>query len=280
MNYLTMKNLLEAGVHFGHQTRRWNPKMKPYIFGARNGIYIIDLQQTVKFYREAHDFVYNLAAKNGTILFVGTKKQAQDAVAEEAVRCQMPYMNFRWLGGTLTNFITVQKSINKLKKIESMFNDGTIERFTKKEILMMSKQKERLNMSLGGIKNMEKLPDALFIIDSNEESITVKEANKLGITVVAVVDTNCDPEGVDYIIPGNDDAIRAIKLISSRIADAVIEGKAKYNESIQSLTDKKETAETFFQEAEEGIEPDTSGQIEEVSQNEIVEETVAEEENF
>lgn len=280
MNYLTMKNLLEAGVHFGHQTRRWNPKMKPYIFGARNGIYIIDLQQTVKFYKEAHDYVYNLAAKGGTILFVGTKKQAQDAVAEEAIRCQMPFINFRWLGGTLTNFITVQKSITKLKKIESMFNDGTIERFTKKEILLMSKQKERLNMSLGGIKDMEKLPDALFIIDSNEESIAVKEANKLGITVVAVVDTNCDPEGVDYIIPGNDDAIRAIKLISSRIADAVIEGKAKYSESIQSITDKEETAETFFQTEENITDQGASEQIEEGAQPDTVEEKVTEEENF
>jgi len=284
MNYLTMKNLLEAGVHFGHQTRRWNPKMKPYIFGARNGIYIIDLQQTVKFYKDAHDYIFNLASKGKTILFVGTKKQAQEAVAEEAARCQMPYINFRWLGGTLTNFVTVQKSISKLKKIEAMFDDGTIERFTKKEILIMNKQKERLNMSLGGIKNMDKLPDALFIIDSNEESIAVQEANKLGITVVAVVDTNCDPDGVDYIIPGNDDAIRAIKLISSRIADAVIEGKAKFSEEVQSITDKEETAETFFQDTEELTDNISSELTESVSIDETAsdsdKEEVTEEENI
>lgn len=241
MAYVTMKHLLEAGVHFGHQTRRWNPKMKPYIFGARNGIYIIDLQKTVKFFKAAYDFVVGLTEAGGTVLFVGTKKQAQDAVAEEAMRCEMPYVNNRWLGGTLTNFNTIQKGIEKLKRLDAMFEDGSIERFPKKEILQMNRLREKLTLNLGGIKNMTTLPAALFIVDSNEEEIAVKEARRLGIPVIAIVDTNCDPDGIDYIIPGNDDAIRAIRLITAKIADAVIEGRQRLIEAQQAETDKAVT---------------------------------------
>ncbi|MGQ9500412.1 MAG: 30S ribosomal protein S2 [Dissulfurimicrobium sp.] len=238
MGYVTMKHLLEAGVHFGHQTRRWNPKMKPYIFGARNGIYIIDLQKTVKFFKIAYDFVTNLAETGGSLLFVGTKKQAQDAVAEEATRCEMPYVNNRWLGGTLTNFSTIQKRIEKLKHLDTIFEDGSIEKFPKKEILQMNRLREKLTLNIGGIKNMTTLPSALFIVDPNEEEIAVKEAKKLNIPVIAIVDTNCDPDGIDYIIPGNDDAIRAIRLITAKIADAVIEGRQRLIEAQQAASDK------------------------------------------
>ncbi len=241
MAYVTMKNLLEAGVHFGHQTRRWNPKMKPFIFGARNGIYIIDLQKTVKYFKNAYDYVRDVSSQGGIILFVGTKKQAQDAIREEAERCGMPYVSHRWLGGMLTNFTTIRKSIDRLKKLDAMFEDGTIDRFPKREILEMSRQREKLTMALGGIKDMERLPDALFIIDSGQEQIAVKEANRLGIPVVAVVDTNCDPDGIDYVIPGNDDAIRAIRLFASRIADAVIEGRERLAELQQAESDKEFT---------------------------------------
>ena len=239
MAYITMKQLLEAGVHFGHQTRRWNPKMRPYIFGARNGIYIIDLQKTVRLFKKAYEFVVDCAAQGGTVLFVGTKKQAQDSIVEEATRCGMPYVQHRWLGGMLTNFQTIKKSVEKLKKLEQMFEDGTIERFPKKEILKLDKLREKLQRNLGGIKDMENIPQAVFVVDAKQELIAVKEANKLGIPVVAIVDTNCDPDGIDYIIPGNDDAIRAIRLITSRIADAVLEGKAKYEETLQAETDKE-----------------------------------------
>jgi small subunit ribosomal protein S2 len=224
MSNITMKELLEAGVHFGHQTKRWNPKMKPYIFGARNGIYIIDLQKTVRLFKNAYNFVREAAQAGETVLFVGTKKQAQDSIAEEAQRCNMFYVNQRWLGGMLTNFATVRQSIDRLKRLDSMFADGSIEAYTKKEKLSLEKQRQKLEKSLGGIKGMNKLPGAIFVIDPKNESIAVSEAKKLGIPVVSVVDTNCDPDPIDYIIPGNDDAIRAIRLLSSKVADAVIEG--------------------------------------------------------
>ncbi len=224
---VSMKQLLEAGVHFGHQTSRWNPKMKPYIFGARNGIYIIDLQQTVKLFESAYAFVRELAAKGGHVLLVGTKKQAQDAVREEADRCGMFYVNTRWLGGTLTNFQTIKQSIDRLKKLEETLESPVMaEALTKKEMLNISRERDKLLSALGGIKNMRKLPDALFVIDPQKEEIAVREANKLHIPVVAVVDTNCDPDLIDYKIPGNDDAIRAIRLFCASVADAVLEGRA------------------------------------------------------
>ncbi len=225
MAVISMKQLLEAGVHFGHQTRRWNPKMDKYIFTERNGIYIIDLQKTVKKFEEAFNFVKSLAEDNGTILFVGTKKQAQDSVAEEAERSGMYFINQRWLGGTLTNFQTIQTRINRLKTIEKWEVDGTFEVLPKKEVILLRKEKERLEKFLGGIKDMKKLPSALFIIDPRKERIAVAEARKLKIPIVAIVDTNCDPDEIDYVIPGNDDAIRAVKLITARIADAIIESR-------------------------------------------------------
>ncbi|GIW40394.1 MAG: 30S ribosomal protein S2 [Candidatus Binatia bacterium] len=235
MAEITMKQLLEAGVHFGHQTSRWNPKMKPYIFGARNGIYIIDLQQTVKLFEEAARFVRELVAEGGTILFVGTKKQAQDAIKEEAERCGMFYVNNRWMGGTLTNYQTIRQSIERLKKLEEILADPALtEGLTKKERLGLTRERDRLLASLGGIKNMRRLPDALFVVDPVKEEIAVREANKLGIPVVAIVDTNCDPDVVDYKIPGNDDAIRAIRLFASAIADAVLEGKQIYEERMKA----------------------------------------------
>lgn len=220
-----MKQLLEAGVHFGHQTRRWNPKMAKYIFTERNGIYIIDLQKTVKKVEDAYNFVKDLAADGGTILFVGTKKQAQESVAEEAERCGMYFVNQRWLGGTLTNFSTIQKRISRLRELEQMEEDGTFEVLPKKEVIILRKEKDRLEKFLGGIKDMQTIPDAIFIIDPRKERIAVAEAHKLNIPIVSIVDTNCDPDEVDYVIPGNDDAIRAVKLIAAKIADAVIEGR-------------------------------------------------------
>jgi small subunit ribosomal protein S2 len=225
---ITMKQLLEAGVHFGHQTKRWNPKMKPYIFGARNGIYIIDLQKTVSLARHAFRFVSDAVARGGAVLFVGTKKQAQDAIREEAQRAGMFYVTNRWLGGTLTNFKTVKQGIERLKAIEKMSQDGTYERLPKKEIASLEREREKLEKNLGGVKEMSRLPAALFIIDTKKEHIAVHEANRLGIPVVAVVDTNCDPEGIDYVIPGNDDAIRSIRLFTGKVAEACIEGKARY----------------------------------------------------
>ena len=219
-----MKELLEAGVHFGHQTKRWNPKMKEYIFGERNGIYIIDLQKTLKLFKEASKFVTELCASGKTILFVGTKRQAQDAVAEEATRAGMPYINQRWLGGLLTNWVTVQKSVKRLQELDEMATDGRYELLTKKEVIKLERERKHLQANLAGIKSMKRLPDALFIVDSNNEPIAVKEARKLGIPVVAVVDTNCDPTVVDYVIPGNDDALRAIRLFTSKIADSAAEG--------------------------------------------------------
>ncbi len=252
MAYVTMKQLLEAGVHFGHQTRRWNPKMKPYIFGARNGIYIIDLQKTVRMFKIAYEFVVETAANGGNVLFVGTKKQARESIEEEASRAGMPYVNHRWLGGMLTNFHTIQKSIEKLKKIESMFEDGSIERFPKKEILKLERLRQKLERNLGGIKDMNGLPSAVYVVDARYEQIAIKEANKLGIPVVSIVDTNCDPDGIDYIIPGNDDAIRAIRLLTSLIANAVLKGRQIYEEAQQAETDKElpeETAEAEGAEA-------------------------------
>src|SRR6201991_3623000 len=222
-----MKELLEAGVHFGHQVRRWNPKMKEYIFGERNGIYIIDLQKTQRMFREAISFVTNLIAedKGKTVLFVGTKRQAQDAIREESEKCSQYYVNQRWLGGLLTNFQTVQKSIKRLRDLEAMQTDGRYEKLTKKKRIKLDREREILEKNLSGIKNMNRLPDALFVIDVRKEDIAVKEANRLGIPIIAVVDTNCSPEGIDYVIPGNDDALRAVRLFASRIADAVIEGQ-------------------------------------------------------
>jgi small subunit ribosomal protein S2 len=219
-----MKELLEAGVHFGHQTKRWNPKMKEFIFGERNGIYIIDLQKTLKMFKEASKFVQELAASGKVVLFVGTKRQAQDAIAEEAQRCSMFYVNQRWLGGLLTNWVTVQKSVKRLKELDDMATDGRYELLPKKEVIKLERERKHLQANLAGIKNMSRLPDAIFVIDSNKEQIAVREARKLGIPVVAVVDTNCDPSEVDYVIPGNDDALRAIRLFTSKIAESIAEG--------------------------------------------------------
>ncbi|HEX8712391.1 MAG TPA: 30S ribosomal protein S2 [Terracidiphilus sp.] len=224
MATITMKELLEAGVHFGHQTKRWNPKMKEYIFGERNGIYIIDLQKTLKLFKDASKFVTDLCSQGKTVLFVGTKRQAQDAVAEEAARAGMPYVNQRWLGGLLTNWVTVQKSVKRLQELDEMAVDGRYDLLTKKEVIRLERERKHLQANLAGIKTMRRLPDALFIVDSNNEAIAVKEARKLGIPVVAVVDTNCDPTVVDYVIPGNDDALRAIRLFTSKIADSAAEG--------------------------------------------------------
>jgi len=246
---ISMKELLEAGVHFGHQTKRWNPKMKEYIFGERNGIYIIDLQKTLKMFKDAARYVGEMAAQGKNVLFVGTKRQAQEAIAEEAVRCSMFYVNQRWLGGLLTNMATVQKSIKRLKELEAMAsNEGGYAGRPKKEIIRLERERKHLEQNLAGIKDMPGLPDVLFVIDSNKEAIAVKEARRLGIPVVAIVDTNCDPDEVDYVIPGNDDALRAIRLFASKIADAVVEGRALASE--QDFTaDKIVTDETPAGEA-------------------------------
>ena len=235
---VTMKELLEAGVHFGHQVRRWNPKMKEYIFGERNGIYIIDLQKTQRMFREAISYVTNLIAEDRgkTVLFVGTKRQAQDAIREESERCGQYFVNQRWLGGLLTNFQTVQKSIKRLRDLEAMQTDGRYEKLTKKERIKLDRERESLNKNLSGIKSMGRLPDAIFIIDVRKEEIAVAEANRLGIPIVAVVDTNCSPEGIDYVIPGNDDALRAVRLFASRIADAILEGQQIATEGGVAIT--------------------------------------------
>ncbi len=246
MATITMKELLEAGVHFGHQTKRWNPKMKEYIFGERNGIYIIDLQKTLKLFKEASKFVIELCSTGKTILFVGTKRQAQDAISEEATRAGMPYINQRWLGGLLTNWVTVQKSVKRLQELDEMATDGRYELLTKKEVIKMERERKHLQANLAGIKTMKRLPDALFIVDSNNEAIAVKEARKLGIPVVAVVDTNCDPTVVDYVIPGNDDALRAIRLFTSKIADSAAEG-------VNLVGDKAFTEELPVVASEEAI---------------------------
>ena len=225
MTGIALKDLLEAGVHFGHQTKRWNPKMKQYIFGERNGIYIIDLAKTAKLFRDAEQFVGNLAAEGRTILFVGTKRQAQDAIAEEAQRCGMYFVNQRWLGGLLTNFSTIQRSLARLRDLEAMETDGRYDSLSKKEISQLEKEKRKLQKNLEGIRHMSRLPDALFVVDTRKEKIAVDEARKLKIPVIGVVDTNCDPDEVDYVIPGNDDALRAIRLFASKIADAVSSGR-------------------------------------------------------
>lgn len=265
LSEISMKELLEAGVHFGHQTKRWNPKMKKYIFGERNGIYIIDLQKTLKKFKEAYERIVEIVSKGGKILFVGTKKQARDVITEEAKRCGMFYVNQRWLGGTLTNFYTIKNSIEKLKRLEQLKEEPENNPLIKKERLRVERTIVKLEKFLGGIKDMDTLPDMIFVIDPKKEKIAVSEANKLSIPVVAVVDTNCDPDKIDYVIPGNDDAIRAIKLFSSKIADAVLEGKAilesqqatvekgKVEESIkaQEEPEKVETVEKPGEEADE-----------------------------
>jgi small subunit ribosomal protein S2 len=223
---IAMKDLLEAGVHFGHQTKRWNPKMKEYIFGERNGIYIIDLGKTARLFREAEEFVTRTASQGGTLLFVGTKRQAQDAIAEESQRCNMYFVNQRWLGGLLTNFTTIQRSLGRLRELEAMGTDGRYETLSKKEIARIEKEKRKLQKNLDGIRQMGQLPDAVFVVDTRKEKIAVDEARKLKIPVIGIVDTNCDPDDVDFVIPGNDDALRAIRLFASRIADAVIAGRA------------------------------------------------------
>jgi small subunit ribosomal protein S2 len=268
-----MKELLEAGVHFGHQTKRWNPKMKEYIFGERNGIYIIDLQKTLKMFKEASKFVQEQAAEGKLVMFVGTKRQAQDAIAEEATRCGMFYVNQRWLGGLLTNWITVQKSVKRLKELDEMATDGRYELLPKKEVVKLERERKHLQANLAGIKNLNRLPDVVFVIDSNKEQIAVKEARKLGIPVVAVVDTNCDPSEVDYVIPGNDDALRAIRLFASKIADSVVEGAQAVNDK-QDLADaamaaqRSQDAEAAAASASEVAE--SAAEAEEVSMEEVL----------
>jgi len=242
MSAISMKLLLEAGVHFGHQTNKWNPKMKPYIFGARNNIYIIDLQQTVGMFQSAYNFVVDTVSQGKEILFVGTKKQSQEAIREEASRCGMPYVNQRWLGGMLTNFVTIKKSVDRLNSLNKMFADDSIKAFPKKEITKLQKEMGKLEDVLGGIKNMKSYPAAVFIVDPNREHIAVQEAKKLRIPLVAIVDTNCDPTDIDYVIPGNDDAIRAIKLFSSKFADAVAEGKKRFEERLAAESNKESGA--------------------------------------
>ncbi|HWP98954.1 MAG TPA: 30S ribosomal protein S2 [Vicinamibacterales bacterium] len=254
MSPIAIKELLEAGVHFGHQTKRWNPKMKPYIFGERNGIYILDLAKTARLFREAEQFVTDLAARGGTILFVGTKRQAQDAIAEEAQRCGMFYVNQRWLGGLLTNFATIQRSLGRLRDLEAMSADGRYETMSKKEIAHIEKEKRKLQRNLDGIRGMTRLPDAVFVVDTKKEKIAVDEARKLRIPVIGIVDTNCDPEEVDYPIPGNDDALRAIRLFASRIADAVLAGRAM-REAAQAQAEAEEAEERARRQSRAARQP-------------------------
>lgn len=254
MPQVSMKMLLESGVHFGHQTNRWNPKMKPYIFGARNGIYIVDLQQTVHLFDVAYRFIVDTVTGGKDVMYVGTKRQAQESVKTEAERCGMPYVNQRWLGGMLTNFATIKKSIDRLKKIDGMFEDESINSFPKKEIMKLQKERDKLQKVLGGIRDMERLPGAIFVIDPKREHIAIREGRRLGIPIVAIADTNCDPDDIDYIIPGNDDAIRAIKLFSLKIADAVEEGKRRLEEKIQAESDKEEAEPEAESDVPESVE--------------------------
>jgi len=254
---VTMKDLLEAGVHFGHQVKRWNPKMKKYIFGQRNGIYIIDLQKTVKMFEDAYNFIRDISSKGETVLFVGTKKQAQDVIIEEARRAQSFYVNQRWLGGMLTNFTTVKQGIDKLKKIEKMKEDGTYDLLTKKEVAKYETERMRLEKNLSGVKEMSKLPGAVFIVDPKKESIGVAEAKKLSVPIVGLVDTNCDPDDIDYVIPGNDDAIRSIKLITSKMAEAILEGKSILNKTISDTSEKASIAEKIVEEEKQEKEEAT-----------------------
>lgn len=271
MAYITMKELLEAGVHFGHQTKRWNPKMKPYIFGARNGIYIIDLQKTVRMFKTVYDFVADTVANGKSILFVGTKKQARDSIYEEANRCEMFYVHNRWLGGMLTNFQTIKQSIDRLNYLNDIQNDGSINLFPKKERLKLGKEREKLDNNLGGIRNMNGLPGALFVVDPKNEAIAVREGRRLGIPIIAIVDTNCDPDDIDYIIPGNDDAIRAIRLISSRIAEACIEGKQRLAEKQQAEADKEIEEEAEIAAASAELKPGERKIISEGAEGPVVE---------
>jgi small subunit ribosomal protein S2 len=248
---VTMKELLEAGVHFGHQVKRWNPKMKRYIFGQRNGIYIIDLQKTVKMFEVAFNFVKDISSKGETVLFVGTKKQAQDVIVDEAQKSQSYFVNQRWLGGMLTNFTTIKQGIGKLKKIEKMNEDGTYELLTKKEVAKYETERQRLDKNLSGVKEMNALPGAVIIIDPKKESIAVAEARKLTIPIVALVDTNCDPDDIDYVIPGNDDAIRSIRLVTSKMAEAALEGKSILNKTIEEAAEKKDIEEKIAEEEKE-----------------------------
>jgi len=257
MSGITMKQMLEAGLHFGHQTRRWNPKMKPYIFAPRNGIYIINLDKSIRLFRKAYDYVLGETSKGGYVLFVGTKRQAQAIIKEEASRCGMYYINHRWLGGTLTNFQTIKKGVDRLKSIEAMQQDGSINKFPKKEVLLMEKERIKLERNIGGIKNMRSLPSLVFVIDPNKEQIVVQEANKLNIPVVALADTNCSPDGIAHIIPGNDDAIRAIKLITSAIADAILEGRSQ-------LQEKDAVVEEMVEQAMAENPEETPGEVEAV----------------
>jgi small subunit ribosomal protein S2 len=255
MAYITMKELLEAGVHFGHQTKRWNPKMKPYIFGARNGIYIIDLQKTVRMFKTVYDFIVDTVANGDSVLLVGTKKQARESIYEESNRCEMFYVHNRWLGGMLTNFKTIKQSIDRLNYLNTIENDGSIDLFPKKERLKLGKERVKLDSTLGGIRSMSKLPGAIFVVDPKNEAIAVREGKRLNIPIVAIVDTNCDPDEIDYIIPGNDDAIRAIRLITSRIADACIEGKEIYDERVQAAADKGAEEEPVIESAVAELKP-------------------------
>ena len=271
MAYVTMKELLEAGVHFGHQTKRWNPKMKPFIFGARNGIYIIDLQRTVRMFKTAYDFVVDTAAEGKSVLFVGTKKQARDAIYEEANRCEMFYVHNRWLGGMLTNFQTIRQSIERLNYLNNIQNDGSIELFPKKERLKLAKERIKLDNNLGGIRTMNGLPGALFVVDPKNEAIAVREGRRLNIPIVAIVDTNCDPDDVDYVIPGNDDAIRAIRLITSKIADACAEGKERRAEKQQAEADKEYEEESEAAAAGAELKPGERKVISDGTQGPVVE---------
>lgn len=271
MIYITMKELLEAGVHFGHQTKRWNPKMKPYIFGARNGIYIIDLQKTVRMFKVVYDFIVETVANGKSVLFVGTKKQARESIYEEANRCEMFYVHNRWLGGMLTNFQTIKQSIDRLNYLNTIQNDGSINLFPKKEILKLGKERVKLDNNLGGIRSMSQLPGAIFIVDPRSEAIAVREGKRLNIPVTAIVDTNCDPDEIDYIIPGNDDAIRAIRLITSRIADACIEGKERLAERQQAESDKEIEEESQITAASAELEPGERKVISDGSEGPVVE---------
>ena len=271
MAYVTMKELLEAGVHFGHQTKRWNPKMKPFIFGARNGIYIVDLQKTVRMFKTAYDFVVDTVAGGKSVLFVGTKKQARESIYEEANRCEMFYVHNRWLGGMLTNFQTIKKSIDRLNYLNTIENDGTISLFPKKERLKLAKERSKLDSTLGGIRNMAKLPGAIFIVDPKNEAIAVREGRRLNIPIVAIVDTNCDPDEIDYVIPGNDDAIRAIRLISARMADACMEGQKRHAERKQAETDKAQEEPSELETAAASLKPGERKIISDGSQGPIVE---------
>ena len=271
MAYITMKELLEAGVHFGHQTKRWNPKMKPYIFGARNGIYIIDLQKTVRMFKTVYDFVVDTVSNDNSLLFVGTKKQARDSIYEEANRCEMFYVHNRWLGGMLTNFQTIKKSIDRLNYLNNIHNDESINLFPKKERLKLNKERLKLDNNLGGIRTMNGLPSAIFVVDPKNEAIAVREGRRLGIPIIAIVDTNCNPEEIDYIIPGNDDAIRAIRLITSRIADACIEGKQRMVEKQQAEADKEIEEVAEVADAGEELKPGERKVISDGSDGPVVE---------